>query len=150
MTVLLDTTVLVGAWLERDDLHVSSAAAMRHALAGGWGPLYISDYILDEAVTLTRSRTGDHRKADRLAGYLLGEAPHPGRFQLARVGPGDFAQARAIFHRYGDHALSFTDCTSIALVRALGLGGVVSHDRGFDGIVRRIDPSESPSLAAAP
>lgn len=146
----MDTNIFVGYWLERDPLHRVASRALRLALRGTWGTLYVSDYIIDEAVTFVRYRGGSHALADDLASFLVGEGPHPPRFRVARVGTKDFSAARAAFHQYDDKFLSFTDCTSITLVRALGLRGILSSDGGFDGLIRRIDPADEGSLAAAP
>jgi predicted nucleic acid-binding protein len=35
--------------------------------------------------------------------------------------------------------LSFTDCTSIATIENLGLEAIALFDRGFDGVVARIE-----------
>lgn len=140
MTCLVDTGVLVAARNPRDPLHPTAEPALRAALRGAWGRPLVSDYIADEAITLARKRLRNHAEADRFAAFLLGEPPFQLALALARVDAEMFAEARRVFHRYDDHLLSFTDCTSIALVRRLGAEGVVSFDSGFDGIVPRVDP----------
>ena len=143
MAVIVDTNVLVGSWLTDDPLHASAGAALRKAARGAWGTLLVSDYVVDEAITLARQRSHRHSVADGLAAYLLGEPPHTRSFALARVGEEEFHLARAIFHEHPDRLLSFTDCTIIALVQRMRLQGVLSFDRGFDGIVPRIDPVDA-------
>jgi predicted nucleic acid-binding protein len=34
--------------------------------------------------------------------------------------------------------MSFTDCTSLALMEMRGIEGIASFDSGFDGLVKRI------------
>jgi uncharacterized protein len=48
-----------------------------------------------------------------------------------RVEPEDEDAAWAIFVRYRDHAFSFTDCTSFALMRRLRLDTAVAVDSDF-------------------
>lgn len=148
MSVLVDTGVLVGAKLPADPLHAPASAALERALARAWGQPFVTDYIVDEAVTLARVRSRQHEAAEDLAAFLLGEAPYAPLFQLLRVDEASFATARAAHRRYGDRFLSFTDCTSIALVEAAGLDGILSFDRGFDGIMTRFEPLEAPGPAA--
>lgn len=147
MSVLIDTNVLVGAWLPKDELHRDAVRVLDEALQDTWGTPWISDYILDEAVTLALSRTKEPAVADALAGYLLGEPPHTAQFEMAMVSPQEFRDARATLRRYHDRVLSFTDCVIISTMQSRGIDTLLSADAGFDGIVRRIDPRGEPALA---
>ena len=143
MSVLLDTNVLVGAKVPGDPLHAPSVLALERAMKGQWGRPAVSDYIVDEAVTLARARTRSHQAADDLAAFLLGEPPHEPVFEVIPVDRAAFTLARALFRRYDDRFLSFTDCTTLALAQHLDLR-VLSFDRGFDGLAPRLDPSSLP------
>ena len=44
----------------------------------------------------------------------------------------------SLFTEYPERRLSFTDCTSIALMRKRGIDAIASFDRDFDGIIPRI------------
>lgn len=148
MSVLVDTNVLVGGWLDNDPLYSIAAPALDRATEGAWGAPVVTDFILDEAVTLALKRSRSHRHADRLASFVLGEAPFPTRFKFLNVGPEVFREARLVFRLYNDRELSFTDCTSIAMVRAHRLRAILSHDHGFDGIVPRLDPADASAAPA--
>jgi predicted nucleic acid-binding protein len=54
------------------------------------------------------------------------------------VGSDDFKEAWRLFPQYADRGLSFTDCTSIALLKTRGIESIVSFDADFDGIAPRI------------
>ncbi len=139
MTVLLDTGVLVADQNPRDRRHEAAAAAMEAALAGTWGKVAITDYIVDEAVTLCRVRTGRHDLADGLAARLIGEPPHRPAFAMSRVTYEDFLEARKLFSTYSDQDLSFTDCTTLAVLRSRSIDHLLSFDDDFDGLAPRID-----------
>jgi predicted nucleic acid-binding protein len=48
----------------------------------------------------------------------------------------------AVFERYDDQALSFTDATTAALLERHAVDGVLSFDDDFDGVVQRFDPGD--------
>lgn len=138
MTVLIDTGILVAAQNPRDRLHQPARAVIDAALAGTWGRAAITDYIVDEAVTLCRVRTRRHALADGLAARLLAEPPHVPAFVLHKVGYEDFLEARRLFSAYHDHDLSFTDCTTLAILRSRSIEHLLSFDDDFDGLAPRV------------
>jgi predicted nucleic acid-binding protein len=98
--------------------------------------------VFEEAITLTRKRTGSRAAARRLGDRLRGPNEYPRVYELFHVSAAAFEDAVAAFERYDDQALSFTDATSVALLDRHGIDGIVSFDDDFDGIVRRIDPTD--------
>jgi len=93
VTVLVDTGALVADHNTRDRRHEPATEALGAALTGTWGKALITDYVVDEAVTLCRVRTGRHDVGDGLAARLLGVGPQETVFALARVTYEDFLHA---------------------------------------------------------
>jgi uncharacterized protein len=90
------------------------------------GRLVTSSYVMDETLTLARYRLG-WQVARR-----FGEELRAGRLgRLVRISALDEEAAWEIFVRYRDHALSFTDCASFALMRRLRLTQAVALDADF-------------------
>lgn len=139
MTVLVDTGVLVADQNPRDPRHDAAAVAMQAAHTGVWGRVSVTDYVVDEAVTLCRVRTRRHDLADGLAARLLGEPPHKPAFTLHRVNYADFLEARRLFSEYHDHDLSFTDCTILAVLSSRSIDHLLSFDDDFDGLAPRVE-----------
>jgi len=137
MSVFLDTGIFVAFHNTRDANHTRALELVKTLVEGGLGAAYTSDYIFDEAVTVALVRTG--RPENALAGgrMILGEITAPFT-AILRVGEDDFKEAWRLFPRHVDRGLSFTDCTSIALLRTRGIESIVSFDADFDGIVSRI------------
>jgi len=48
-----------------------------------------------------------------------------------------FLRSWALFRRFISKGLSFTDCTSVELMRRLRMSDIASFDSDFDGIVTR-------------
>ena len=141
MTILVDTGVLYADHDRDAARHEDASAALDTVYDGDFGQPYVSDYIYDEAVTLTLRRSTAFEPAKRLGEKLRGVDPYPKAYELLRVSPAVFADSVEIFERYDDQALSFTDATTVALYRRHDLDAVLSFDDDFDGIVRRIDPA---------
>ena len=140
MTILVDTGVLYADHDTDATRHECANETLELLYDGEFGQPYVSDYVFDEAITLTRRRTGSHDAAVRLRDRLQGSDPYPQVFELRHVSTAVFADAIRVFERYDDRTLSFTDATSVALIERHDFDGILSFDDDFDGLVRRIDP----------
>ena len=141
MTVLVDTGVLYADHDTDATRHDTASNVLDSVYDGEFGQPYISDYIYDEAVTLTLKR-GSFETAKRLGARVRGVDPYPETYNLLRVSEGRFADAIEVFEQYDDQRLSFTDATTVALAQHHGIDYVLTFDDDFDGIVSRIDPSK--------
>lgn len=140
MTVLVDTGVLYADHDEDATRHDIARSALEAVYDGAVGQPYVSDYIYDEAVTLTLARGGASPPAKRLGERLRGVDPYPRTYELLRVSAAAFADAVGVFERYDDQQLSFTDATTVALCSRHDIDAVLSFDDDFDGLVERLDP----------
>lgn len=85
-----------------------------------------SDYVVDETLTVVRAKAG-HALA-----VAVGEAVWRRRgAEILGVDDAAREAAWAIFRKYGDHNLSFTDCTTAALMRQRGIDLVLTLDSDF-------------------
>ena len=134
MAVFVDTGIFVALRNADDDFHARSKELMKRALKGEFGRLYTSDYVVDEAITTALVRTKRHELAIDLGKYII-ESP---RITKVWVGEDSFNEAWIKFGVLKDKPLSFTDCTSIALIEKSGMKQIMSFDCGFDGLVSRI------------
>lgn len=140
MTVFVDTGVLYAHHDTDAARHDAALAALTAVNRGEYGRPFVSDYIYDEAVTLTRARAGRFGPARDIGHRIRGVDDYPSALEMLRVNPELFEAAVDTFERYDDHSLSFTDATTVALVEHHDIDGVLSFDDDFDGIVSRIDP----------
>lgn len=106
----------------RDPRH----AAIRPLLKQHEGRLLTSNFVVDETLTLVRTRLG------WTYAHALGSELRAGVMtQVVRLRSEDEDEAWSIFVRYRDHVLSFTDCTSFTLMRRLGLTVAIAVDSDF-------------------
>jgi len=107
---------------------------MRRILKGEFGAAYTSDYVIDEAVTTALTRTKRLELAIDIGEFILSSP----RIIKLRVSEDAFNAAWELFKSLKERFLSFTDCTSLALMEKNGIKRIASFDSGFDGLVERI------------
>lgn len=141
MSVLVDTGVFY-AHHDRDAArHDAAVAMMDELLDGSYGRVYATEYVYDETVTLTRSRTGSFDAAKTVGDRIRGAGRFPDVVELLIADRPAFDRTVEAFERYRDHDLSVTDANLIAHCERGDADAVVSFDDDFDGIVDRIEPT---------
>lgn len=128
--LFLDTTMLVGAADARDECHIDGKAVLQAIATGKPGTAFVSDYVLDETLTILGSRRGVG--AAKAVGFVRRVLSSP-RVKMVPVDSEDFAQALADYSRIGGD-LSFTDVMSLVLMKSQDCTVICSHDPGFDRI----------------
>lgn len=129
MKLFLDTSGLLSVFDRSDTHHAVCNTFWREQLLGEGNELIISDYILDELTTRVRYAVS-HNSALQALGTLL-ELVERERLRLIWVDQTYFAHARSIFERYDDQRFSFTDCTSFAICRTIGVQSAFALDADF-------------------
>lgn len=120
--VFVDTS----AWYALIDRADPDHAAVSACLREFKGALVTSNFVFDETVTLLRYRLG-WQPAHRFGECLrAGSLAH-----RVNVEARDEDVAWSIFGRYQDHELSYTDCSSFALMQRLKLSTAVALDSDF-------------------
>ena len=99
----------------------------------------------DETLTLIRFRLG-LAAADAWWQQIDGSA----RLRWERIENERFERARHLFFQYRDKDLSFTDCTSVAVMRELKLKTVITTDGHFQEAGFDVLPSMRPRKARKP
>lgn len=142
MSVLVDTGVLYAEHDRDASRHDVAMDALDAVYDGELGRPYVSEYVYDEAITLTLQRGGSHEAARLLGQRLRGTGQFPHAYELLRVSQAAFETAVELFERYDDQRLSFTDTTQIAQLRREDIDRLLSFDDDFDGLAERLDPAE--------
>ncbi len=127
MKIFLDTSALVAYYNEDDTLHQAAAKIMGQFL-GGEIPVtkfFISDYVFDETVTVLECLLGKHDLAMEVGEALKGSA----RTMRLHVDEPTFQASWELFRN--TRGVSFTDCTSFALMKSFGLQAAFTFDRHF-------------------
>jgi predicted nucleic acid-binding protein len=121
---------------EADPAHAGAATARDLWLEQN-GVLLTTDYVVDETLTLIRTRLG---LAAAKAWWEQVEASS--RVQWEWIGIERTEKARAIFFQFRDKDFSFTDCTSFVVMKELKLRKALTTDAHFEQMGFEVLPAE--------
>ncbi len=110
---------------KRDVAHEAAVSTFA-ALLRKQRHIVTTDYVLDEALTLTKARANA-----AVAVALLERIEQSDAIELEMVNAPRFELAKILFRKHADHGYSFTDCTSFVLMRELRIKDALSTDRHF-------------------
>ena len=127
---LVDTGFFVAFLNEKDTHHEDAQRVFSECLGGRDPKLITTDYVLDEAVTLIRRRTGRHELAVKII-EMINDSDW---VELEFVDKEVVKKAVSKYVEFEDKELSFTDWVSAVQIDEMGYGGIISFDSDFDGI----------------
>jgi len=90
--------------------------------------------VIDEAVSTALVRTRKYELAQDLGSHIISSA----RITKIFVNEEIFQNAWKKFVALKEKALSFTDCTSLAIMETKKIKQILSFDSDFDGLTKRI------------
>ena len=115
-----------GAWFALLIADDANSIAAQKWFASNRTSLVTTDYVVDELLTLVRSRV-DTRSSIRVGKLILDEQ----LADLIRIDHQDFVAAWNVFARYQDKEWSFTDCVSLVVMRRLKINIAFAFDEHF-------------------
>jgi len=127
--LFIDTGAFV-AFHNADDKNHANAKDIFEEIANKqtYSKLISSDYIVDEAVTTCRIRTKRHDLSIKLGEAILKSES----ILTLKINDQVFTAAWEVYKKYEDIELSFTDCTSVVLMRIYDINQIFTFDTGFD------------------
>lgn len=123
--LFVDTAGWVACADGADPAHRRCCEARDAALEAGQ-TLITTDYVVDETLTLVRLRLG-LSAAEKWWQQVDGSA----RLRWERIDSDRFEKARQLFFQYRDKNFSFTDCTSLIVMRETRLTHALTTDGHF-------------------
>lgn len=134
--IFIDTTIWVAAIDSNDILHEDGVATLKAIIERKLPLAITTDYVLDEVMTLLKRRKIPGKKIVNIIKKIF-ESP---RVIVVFIDEKLFSEAIKIFSKYDQ--LSFTDATTIAVMKTYKLKEIFSHDSDFDipRILRRKNP----------
>ncbi len=129
LKLFIDTGPLMARHNKRDRDHTSAVESIDKFRRGEtpYRKLYTSDYILDEAVTGCRRRTGSHKLAVELGTMIFSSES----VALLKVDAEVLGESWELFKQRREIPLSLTDCTSAVLAGRHGIADIFTYDSDF-------------------
>ncbi len=114
----------------RQEVRHQQVSRLYQELRGARTPVYTSDYILDELITLLFRRE-TYSEAVRFVDAVLGAASL-GHVTIERVTPDRFSTTWTLRKRFQDKPrISFTDLSTMVIMQELGIQQVLTEDEHF-------------------
>jgi predicted nucleic acid-binding protein len=134
--IFVDTTVWVGIADLNDDFHESSHQIVESVRKGRTPLGLITDFIIDELVTILGKRKGFGAAHARDTGVAILESP---RIFTVFVDDSMLRDALSTYPTYNGK-LSLTDVVTTVVMKRYGVTDIFSHDDDFDRVkgVRRL------------
>jgi predicted nucleic acid-binding protein len=126
--IFVDTSAFLAIVNEKDNNHIAAKTFLEGIKNDKVKvkKIITSDYIIDETLTRIRYSVG-HKEAVKWGKDILASRV----VEKIEVGKEIFELAWEIFETYEDKKLSFTDCTSFALMKKRDVEKVFSFDKDF-------------------
>lgn len=129
MKVFVDTAGFIARYHSKDEHHDDAMNYLQRIESGEADvrKLYTSDYVIDETITTIFARTSSFEVAKKCGeGIITSKA-----IERLLIDEEIFAQAWEFFKARGDIGLSFTDATSMVLIRKKGIDAIFTFDSHF-------------------
>jgi predicted nucleic acid-binding protein len=124
LKVFIDTSAFCALTVPKDQFN-STAKIIYKQIQDKKSYIYSSDYVLDEVYTLLKTR-GSHAVSVRFM-----EEIQESHIIILRITEDIEEAAKTIFRQLPDKRLSFTDCTSFALINHFDIEAVFAFDEHF-------------------
>jgi len=134
--IFVDTTIWASGIDTSDTLHKDGAAVMDALASGTLGPAMTTDFILDETLTLLKTRGGNTKAVAEAIENITSSSA----VTLLYVDEALFRLALQTYQKY--ESLSFADAVTLSVMHQHRIRDIFSHDNDFDikGILRKERP----------
>jgi len=120
---------------EKDPHHSSALPLMEKILVGEYGKIFISNLIVNEAMTLSMIRTKSCGCAKTIDDLLSIQKDSRQVFFPIYVDSSIIERTTKKFHKFCPKGLSFTDCTILVIMEMFSIPSLATFDSHFKGIV---------------
>lgn len=126
--IILDTSFIVSYYNTRDENHEKATELMKEIVNRKYGNLYITDYIFDESITVILIRLKSLFETIKI-GELIRKST-----EIVEVGRDVFDESWKLFKKQKETAFSFTDCTTLNVMKKMDINNIATFDEDFKRI----------------
>lgn len=135
-TLFLDTGVFIALVSRRDPSHARAHSLSQRIAEREWSYVTTSDFVVAEALNYAQRKLRTRDAVERVVGLAFGtEHLTPIVKDVQRLHAGRYAEAADLLRREFDRGLSFTDWTTVVLMREARIDDLATFDAGFRGVV---------------
>jgi len=123
--IFVDTSGWVALFVQNDQNH-SRAASIFQKLGNEKAQLFTSDYVIDETITTILVRSNHYHSV--VAGKALLTSSV---IKIISVYPDSFKSSWELYQKFKDKKFSFTDVTSLTIIKNLNIQKAFAFDMEF-------------------
>ena len=124
--IFIDTSAFIALVCEKDDFH-EEVNKVFAKLGSEAVDFVVTDYVLDEVVTLLRCR----EKMSTKKVVLFLKSCYASDVQIVGITQEIFIASLRLMSRYGDQYFSFTDCVSFVVMKSMKIKEAIASDKHF-------------------
>lgn len=132
--ILFDSEPLLAYVNESDPHHMSAVEIMTEALKGTYGRLIVTNYIIDEVLTLALVRTKSYIVGEEIIKTIREEKNNKRIFFEVILQSETLTKTEELFKKYCLKGLSFTDCSLLAVIDLLEIDYLFTFSAEFKGL----------------
>jgi hypothetical protein len=138
MRLFIDTSAFIARYHSKDRCHKEAMDYTEQIKTkeAGITELYTSDYVIDEMITTIFARTGSFELAKKYGEAIIASKV----VNKIWVDQKSFNESWELFKKQGEIGLSFTDSTSLILMRKNGIYKIFTFDEHFKKLGLNVVP----------
>lgn len=127
-TIFIDTSAFLAISDEKDEHHREAVEFLQSIMDGKrFTRIVTSDYVIDETVTRIRFAVSHNAALGWIKNIRASMV-----LEVLRVDEETFDRGIELFEKYSDKSLSFTDCTSFAMMEKRNIEDAFTFDGDFE------------------
>ncbi len=123
--IFLDSSFIISYKIENDENHDKSLIIMKKIVNGKYGIPIIYDYIFDEFVTVLLNKAKSLSISVNSGNELIDST------KMLTIDEEAFEKAWEIFKKQKNTKFSFTDCSTLALMKKEDINNIATFDKDF-------------------
>ena len=137
--ILFDSGPLFAYVNDKHPQHEAAHAIFTRSFKGLYGKMVVSNYIVDEVLTLARVRTNRCDCGEAILDLVRARKQSDRIFFEVILDAELVRRTEELYQRYCPKGLSFTDCSLLALVKTLDIEYLATFASEFQGLTAIID-----------
>lgn len=134
--IIFDSGFLYAYTNDKDRHNNDATTIIEKSFKGQYGRMIVSNFVIDEVLTLAYSRTRNCRLSFDIKSFINEKTDDNDLFYKIFIDDKLMELTQEYFDIYCKKGLSFTDCSILACMKEFDIEHLASFDQGFKGLVK--------------
>ncbi|MHA1984278.1 MAG: type II toxin-antitoxin system VapC family toxin [Candidatus Hodarchaeales archaeon] len=133
--IFIDSGFLYAYVNEREALHGEVKSKMKDVLSGKYGSILISNFIVDETLTLARARTKKCNVGKRIQELINKRIDENQIITTLVIDSSLMILIDKKYEKFCEKGLTYTDCSILAIMESNNISFLATTAKEFEGLV---------------